>query len=685
MPWEDAGRMAWQNVLLLGFDPDEAEKKHGAAITEQTFLQQQMAGSGLGPHKAMEVLMHFLMLKGLASEAQAPLKMLFPVVEKQQGRDFRKFVTDNLSALQKARELPPSPLIRCTVFDSPCGPKFCQVLFHFSQYAMRRQLLAMKKSAVLAQPAFQRQNARSLVRVTRQRVAHERNLFLDHIRRVGAAQEHWTQFAHEFAEAYKTAAGNRAEVSAAQQALMSEELDSDICLDHEAAEAKAEDADKSVRSKWTSIELSGLASASQREAVKRLLVNVGQEKSINISELMRQKSQALDPSAPIVGERLDMEALLQRWAANIGQVHRQLLQNTAGRQGLERLAASVPDLQNLAEEAHARFATAQNLRNQLAADLEAVRRSIGDLRRNVSQRYAETVMDHDASLEEETTVPSASNSPYNEYGMSRVRDHHDNDSMMLSESPSSRDRASRGSKRSPSTVEMTPTGAAQQRESLQSSCRALPVNGVGVYGGGGGSSNRASTSTKISELDMRVQHLRKQLASPQPPALSPSAHSLASISHKRTTPSPLSSNIMNSITNGQAKPSPPKTPPPLYAALRGKRLFNGDSSPSKLSPPATTAKKTVLQISEVLVGKEAACDPAHSEIERRRASLRSKLAGALDDDILAPPSLSLSTATIASAGVFDHLLAKDINSPPKLAGKGSVVQDDVAMGKYFDE
>lgn len=681
MPWEDAGRMAWQNVLLLGFDPEEAEKKHSVAITEQTFLQQQMAGSGLGPHKAMEVVMHFLMLKGLVSEAQTPLKMLFPVVEKQQGRDFRKFVTENLSALQKARELPPSPLIRSTVFDSPCGPKFCQVLFHFSQYAMRRQLLAMKKSAALAQPAFQRQNARSLVRVTRQRVAHERDLFLDHIRRAGAAQEHWTQFAHEFAEAFNTAAGNRAEVSAAQQALMSQELDSDICLDHDAAEAKAMDADKSVRSKWTSIELSGLASASQREAVERLLVNVGQEKSINISEIMRQKLQALDPSAPIVAERLDMEALLQRWAANIGQVHRQLLQNIAGRQGLERLADSATDLQDLAEEAHARFTTAQTLRSQLAADVEAVRRSIGDLRRNVSQRYAETVMDHDASLEEEAAVPSASKSPYNDYGMSRERDHHDSASSALTDdgtllsgigSPSSRYRASRGSNRSPSTVQISPTGAAQQRDSLQSACRASPVNSVGVYGGGGGS-NGASASTKISELDMRVQHLRKQLASPQPPALSPSALSLPDTSQKRPTPSPLSSDSVNSITNGQAKPSPPKTPPPLYAALRGKRLSNGDSNPATLSPPAATTK-TVLQVSE-----------AQSEIERRRMSLRSKLAGALDDDILAPPSLSLSTATAASAGVLDHLLAKDITSPPKLAGKGSVVQDDVAVGKYFDE
>ena len=59
-------------------------------------------------------------------------------------------------------------------------------------------------------------------------------------RRAGAAHEHWAQFAHEFVEAHEAAVGSRAEVAAAQQALQAEEADSDVCLDHEAAEARAE-------------------------------------------------------------------------------------------------------------------------------------------------------------------------------------------------------------------------------------------------------------------------------------------------------------------------------------------------------------------------------------------------------------------------------------------------------------
>ena len=150
----------------------------------------------------------------------------------------------------------------------------------------------------------------------------------------------------------------------------------------------------------------------------------------------------------------------------------------------------------------------------------------------------------------------------------------------------------------------------------------------------------------------------------RPPLSSPVLKSAASAAPKRPAPLPVPSEI-----NGQARPSPPATPPPLYAALRGKRLSNGTSAES----PAI--QKTVLQDREVLVGREAALDPAQSEIERRRASLRSKLAGALHDDILAPPASNAA-------------LAKDLTqiiSPPKEAGKGSVVQDDLTVGRYFGE
>ena len=699
VPWEEAGRLAFQNLLLLGFDVEEAERRHGIAVAEQTFLQQQMAGSGLGPHKAMEVVMHFLMLKGLAPEALAPLKMLFPVVEKQQGRDFRKFLTESLAALQKARELPPSPLIRSTVFDSPCGPKFCQVLFHFSQHVMRRQLLAMKRSAAPLVPPFQRQNARSLVRVARQRVARERHLFLDHIRRAGAAHEHWAQFAHEFVEAHEAAVGSRAEVAAAQQALQAEEADSDVCLDHAAAEARAEALAQRVQSMWAALEASGVSSASQRESVERLLVRAGSEQGINIAMLMKERSQALDPSAPIVNESLDMEALMQRWAANIGQVHRQLLQNTAGRAGLERLADSSPDVEALADEARARHASAQDLRLQLAADMEAVRRSINDLRQSVAQRYAGAVMDHDASVEEEREAsdsPSVRDtlatgtSPKQDENILRkaVRDHtHAASSVFSHGSPSSRPILEDGSSRSPSTFERSPLAAAQQHPSAQSRTRASPVNSVGINGGASVIQDEG-TNEKLSELDQRMQHLRKQLATPQlasPQSAANSAQALHTGAPSRSLQSiqsgkpavPLLSQLSTDSENAssQVRPSPPATPPPLFAALRGKRLSNGGSTPS---PPIS---KTILEQREVVVGKEAACDPAQSEIERRRASLRSKLVGALNDDILAPP-LSLA-AVSTSAG--EVIALKQTTSPPKVAGKGAVVQDEISMGRYFDE
>ena len=185
------------------------------------------------------------------------------------------------------------------------------------------------------------------------------------------------------------------------------------------------------------------------------------------------------------------------------------------------------------------------------------------------------------------------------------------------------------------------------------------------------------------------------------------------------------------LSRGEAKPSPPATPPPPYAALRGKgRLTNGSSGDQDAScnnsPPAAAASK-IGGVSrseggwgEVPEGpKQAAAqaaaapaEPAHaSEIERRRALLRNKLAAA--DDVLAPPlTLPLGAAGAARAareevlsflvtgnarhkegGVDESRGSTDsrdvIPSPPKLAGKGSVVQDESmgkceSKGKYFE-
>ena len=672
MAWEDAGRLAFQNMQLLGFDPDEAAQRHGAEVGEATFLKTAMAGSGLGPHREMEAVMHFLMLRILAPDAQAPLKALFPVVDKQQARDFRKFVADHLGALQKAKELPPGPLIRVAIFEQPCGPKFCQVLFHVSQYAMKRQILAMKKT-VAPVPAFQRQNARTLVRVARRRVVHERHLFLDYIRRAGAAQEYWTQFADEFVEAHQKTAASRAQVAAVQHALASQRQNKDdSCPDHEAAEAHAEDLDQSVRSMWMAVEGSGLTSSSQREAVERLLVNVSDEKKINIAERMRQRSQALDPSAPVGDENVDMESLLQRWAANIGSLHRQLLVNTAGRGGLERMAKSETDIRSLAEAAQGRLVSAQELRRQLAADVEGMRHSLADLRRIVAQR-CDGGLDQDSSLEVEDAERSVSRSPARERGGTGLQTSPPSEKHLVHISPAGSGTSTLSNQSQPVVNEAAAAAAV-------GAAGAAPADGAesAVSQDGVSATRQTSTSAKISELDARMRQLRDKLSSPQNAAVADVADSTPSFSSSpkpRLAPAPL--------TTVASLVKPPPTPPPAYSALRSKRQSNSKAAPS----PAALAPSSVVTAEPANGQALASLDPAPSEIDRRRALLRNKMTAALDDDDLLAPPVAISTGTpdVAQDALAGGHLAQVI-SPPKHAGKGSVVGDDpTSVGRFFGE
>ncbi|MGB1591997.1 MAG: hypothetical protein ACPIOQ_04525, partial [Promethearchaeia archaeon] len=580
-------------------------------------------------------------------------------------------VADHLGALQKAKELPPGPLIRVAIFEQPCGPKFCQVLFHVSQYAMKRQILAMKKT-VAPVPAFQRQNARTLVRVARRRVVHERHLFLDHIRRAGAAQEYWTQFADEFVEAHQKTAASRAQVAAAQHAVASQrENKDDSCPDHEAAEARAEDLDQSVRSMWMAVEGSGLTSSSQREAVERLLVNVSDEKKINIAERMRQRSQALDPSAPVADENVDMESLLQRWAANIGSVHRQLLVNTAGRGGLERMAKSETDIRSLAEAAQGRLVSAQELRRQLAADVEGMRHSLADLRRIVAQR-CDGGLDQDSSLEVEDAERSVSRSPARERGGTGLQTSPTSEKHLVHISPAGSGTSTLSNQSQPVVNEAAAAAAV-------GAAGAAPADGAesAVSQDGVSATRQTSTSAKISELDARMRQLRDKLSSPQNAAVADVADtpSFSSSPKPRLAPAPL--------TTVASLVKPPPTPPPAYSALRSKRQSNSKAAPS----PAALAPSSVVTAEPANGQALASLDPAPSEIDRRRALLRNKMTAALDDDDLLAPPVAISTGTpdVAQDALAGGHLAQVI-SPPKHAGKGSVVGDDpTTVGRFFGE
>ena len=260
MQSEDMARLALQNCFLMGFDPAEARARHDVDITEEVLL----APSGVQRH--MEVLMHFIVLKAFPDSEKA-MKLVWPIVEKTQARDFRRLVTDRLTAMQRDKEMPSAPLVRSTTMDSPCGPKFLAILFHATQATMRRSLAHMKQPPTPVVAPFpggggaqQQQQAAAQLRMLLLHTSRERKMLLQKIADVDAAHKEWRGFAERIIESYEGNVAEREAMRSEMNMMMGEGGCGTEVLSTSAAEDRKLLADQVVGRSWARIQVGPFSS-----------------------------------------------------------------------------------------------------------------------------------------------------------------------------------------------------------------------------------------------------------------------------------------------------------------------------------------------------------------------------------------------------------------------------------------
>lgn len=339
MQVEDMARLTLQNILLMGFDPWEALARHDVQIDEQVLL----APSGV--QRQMEVLMHFVVIKAFPDVDKA-MKLVWPIVEKTQARDFRRLVTDKLIALQRDKEMQATPAVRSTTMDSPCGPKFLAILFHASQAAMRRSLSHMKQPLPPSLPPFlslssagggvNQQLAASQLRMLLLHTSRERRRLLGRIAEVVSAHREWQGFAERAMERYEEAVREREVVRLEMEEMMGEAGCGAAVLSAAAAEARRALADAGVGRKWERVQrhLDGV-SPEGVAAADEIVLHEGERPSIDVERLKGGSREAL-------GDRAELEALLQGWAASTSQLNAKLAQ---GGDALVRLGRDEHDAQ----------------------------------------------------------------------------------------------------------------------------------------------------------------------------------------------------------------------------------------------------------------------------------------------------------------------------------------------------
>ena len=372
---EDISRLAFQNLLLLGLDVDELNSKHGITINVNTLI------GPIASQKAMEMVLHFVMLKLFPSEAGQAFKLLWPIVDKSQQRDFRKFVTEKLVQLQRDRELPPTPPIRGTVIENPVGPKFCQLLLQISQLVMKRQLRMFRPHICTQLPLFKRTCSASLIRLCQMHLTRERDLFLKSVADMLYFQEEWKRSAEKLISLFDEAHREQAEFRVKYDSLIAQ-FGTDFLTEKSMSE-RQNMAARFTEGYWH--ELRNFFGAHEDiNMVETILFSNSDRPRIALTNEFAEMSTSQF-------DQIDLASLLKRWAACISQLQRNLTKNSAFRLSLERLAEKEPDLNRLVTRVAEQGKTITTFHGQLDSLLDELEKSIDLLQIEIRQIRSESL------------------------------------------------------------------------------------------------------------------------------------------------------------------------------------------------------------------------------------------------------------------------------------------------------
>eukprot|EP00736_Rhodelphis_marinus_P001771 Rmarinus@m.251 len=189
--WLSLSETVVRNLKLLQFDSPPAVQRYGIQVDQSTFRSPN--------RRASEAVFHFLLLIIFEKQAEHEFKLLWPVRETTQSRDFLKVVLKFLTMLHNQGAMPLS-LIRSSIVSSFGGERFQELICRLSTHAMR--VLTSRYDRECEVPAdllsYASENPDELQTAITQRrnlCEHDAERFRSHVSLVASAQERWDQTA----------------------------------------------------------------------------------------------------------------------------------------------------------------------------------------------------------------------------------------------------------------------------------------------------------------------------------------------------------------------------------------------------------------------------------------------------------------------------------------------------------
>lgn len=168
------GQLVVENVALLSGGARTFEERYKVAISDDSFRKA-------GNTQAAFPLLHFLLCSIDPEVAPNAFKPCFPVMDREQERDFRRVVDARLTILERGK-LIPSGVARKSVISAAGGDKFEQLMWTLStvalqQAALRHPAHATAHNLVPNPPQQADTQNRRYAALLRSRIASERAAF----------------------------------------------------------------------------------------------------------------------------------------------------------------------------------------------------------------------------------------------------------------------------------------------------------------------------------------------------------------------------------------------------------------------------------------------------------------------------------------------------------------------------
>ncbi|CAC5426354.1 HAUS6 [Mytilus coruscus] len=187
----DMKQIFFTNLQVLGFDAAAEGQDNKIPFNKNMFDLPNKRGS--------EVVLHFLFEKLNPVMCREEFRHCWPIIDKQQEAQFRRTCNNWLNNISKNEPDSHLPRITGSLFLSPGGEKFIQLLLHFSRYVLQQDIERMggkdKDHLLIANPRIDTNCP--MVRKRRSTNAYEYDFDPQSIKRAQRVQEVrdlWKQF-----------------------------------------------------------------------------------------------------------------------------------------------------------------------------------------------------------------------------------------------------------------------------------------------------------------------------------------------------------------------------------------------------------------------------------------------------------------------------------------------------------